>query len=159
MPYGDWLCGEQLVPSKQRRSLLGIFRHQLVSKLQEAGVCIHDRVSDHDMMENNTTTRPPIGLDWAIYPHRPVLLSDFRRCPALSAQISYSLHVFINIFDSYVEINYFQVEIVVTDKIFRLDVSMRNFVFMKICESLDEAPAESDTTSGTVYIQEPLVGN
>src|ERR1700677_654931 len=105
--------GEQLGPSKQRRSLLGVFCHQLAGKLQEAVVSF----PDHDMTQNNTTTRPPVGLDRAIHPCRSVLLSNFGRSPALSAAIFVDLRVFILNFHSCVEIDDFQVEIAVTDKI------------------------------------------
>jgi hypothetical protein len=88
------------------------------------------------------------------------LLPNFRRCPALRAAIFVDLSVFILNFDGSVEIDDFQVEISVTDKISRLDVSMRNFVLVKICESLDEAPAESGTTGDfTAFFQEPLAAN
>ena len=40
---------------------------------------------------------------------------------------------------------------VITDKIVRLDVSTRNFVLVKVCESLDEAPTESDATGDTAF--------
>jgi hypothetical protein len=82
------------------------------------------------------------------------LLPNFRRCPALRAAISVNLRVFILNLDSCVEIDDFQVEIAVTDKIARLDISMRKFVLVKICESFDEAPAELDTTGDFIFIQE-----
>jgi hypothetical protein len=113
-----------------------------------------NRDPEHDMMQNNTTTRPPVGLDGTIHRRRSILLPNFWSCPALRAAIFVDLRVFILNFDSYVEIDDFQVEIAVTDKVARLDVSMRNFVLVKIRESLDEAPAESDTTgdTATVYV-------
>ena len=118
------------------------------------------------MMENNTTTRQPVSavsVDGTIHRHRTVVfLSNFRSCPALSAPISFNLHGFILNLDSYVEIYDLQIEIAITNKIVGFDVSMRNSVFMEICESLDEASTESDTTSGTngaIFIQGPLAGN
>ena len=112
------------------------------------------------MTENNTTTRPPVSLDRAIHPRRSVvLLSNFRRCPVLGAPISFNLCVFVLNLDGYVEIDDLQIEIPITNKIVRLDVSMHNVVLMEICESLDEAPTESYTTTSTTFIQEPLVGN
>jgi hypothetical protein len=77
------------------------------------------------------------------------LLSHFGRCPVLGATISINHRVFILNFDSYVEVDDFQVKIAVTDKVVGLDVSMCYFVLVKICEPLDEAPAEPDTTGVT----------
>ena len=92
------------------------------------------------MMENNTTTRQPVSavsVDGTIHRHRTVVfLSNFRSCPALSAPISFNLHGFILNLDSYVEIDDLQTEIAITNKIVGFDVSMRNSVFMEICESL-----------------------
>ena len=93
------------------------------------------------MTQNNTTTRPLIGLDGTVHRRRSVFLSNFRRCPALSPTISINFRVFVLNFDCYVEIDDLQIEIVITDKIVRLDVSMRNFVLVRECESFDEAPA------------------
>ena len=132
----------------------------MVRKLQEARVRVHDRAPDHDMAKNNTATRPPVGLDGTISRLRAVVfLSNFRRCPTLGAPVSFYLRVFILNLDSYVEIDDLQIEIAITNKIVRLDISMRDVVFVKKCESLDEAPTESYTTTGTVFTQEPLFGN
>lgn len=103
--------------------------------------------------------QPSIGLDGTIHRHWSVFLSNFRRHPAHSAAIFVDLHVFTLNFDSCVEINDFQDKIAVADKVARLDVLMGNFVLVKICETLNEAPAEPGTTVNTATIHEPLVAN
>jgi hypothetical protein len=99
--------------------------------------------------------QPPVSFDGTIHRRRSVLFPNFRRCPALRAAIFVDLRVFILNFDSCVDINDIQVEIAVSDKIARFNVSMRNFGFVKICESLDEVLAKSDTTGDTAAVYVP----
>ena len=78
---------------------------------------------------------------------RPVFRSHFWRRPV-------NHRVFILNFDSHVEVDDLQAKIVVTDQVVGLDVSISYFVLVKICEPLDEAPAE---TGATATVHKPLV--
>ena len=90
---------------------------------------------------------------------RSISCSHFRRCPALGPAIFANLRVFILNLYSYVEVNDLQAEIFVTDKVVGLDVSMRYFVLVKICEALDEAQAKLNTTRCATTDQEYFVAD
>lgn len=54
------------------------------------------------------------------------MLSNFRHCSALGAPISFNLCI-----------DDLQIEVAITNKIVRLDVSMHNVVFVEICVEKD----------------------
>ena len=87
---------------------------------------------------------------------RSILRSHFRCCPTLRAAVFFDLRILILNLDGYIEVDDLQAISTVANKVVRLDVSMGYLVFVKICEPLDEAPAECGTSEEVNVIHESL---